>query len=66
MDWTELPHFLYYLGPAIEPAKEVRTGNLYANGRVWCALDLLLTARTIFEARDLTRQRHEQAGIPYP
>jgi len=53
-------HFLYTLGPAIAPAHEVRTGNIFRNGRVWAALDLLLTSQTISEARDLTRQRTSQ------
>ncbi len=66
VDWSEKPHFLYRLGPLIEPTREVRSGRLYRNQRVWCALDLLQTAATIFEARDLTRERHDQAGIPYP
>ena len=65
-DWSGDPHFLYALGPAMEPARKTRSGNLFRNGRVWCSLDLLLTASTISEARDLTRQRHEQAGITYP
>jgi hypothetical protein len=56
-DWTEEPHFLYTLGPVIEPPHEVRTGNVYRNQRVWCALDLLLTCKTIREARDKTQER---------
>lgn len=51
------PHFLYHLGPAIYPPQDVRTGRLYRNQRVWCAIDLLLTSRTIAEARDKTRAR---------
>ena len=51
------PHFLYHLGPPIRPPQEVRTGNLYRNQRVRCALDLLLTSPTIAEARDRTLQR---------
>jgi len=51
------PSFLYRLGPAIRPAKDVKTGALYRNGRVWCALDLLLTCRTIADARRLTEKR---------
>lgn len=62
--WDE--HFLYQLGPLIEPAREVRTGNIFRAKPVWCALDLLLTSDTIAEARDRTRARHEKAGIPYP
>lgn len=53
-------HFLYTLGPAILTNHEVRTGNIYPSGRVWAALDLLLTSQTIFEARNLTRQRTNQ------
>ena len=51
------PHFLYTLGPAIRPSIEVQTGKIYPNGRVWAALDLLLTSKTISEARDLTKKR---------
>lgn len=55
-------HFLYKLGPALVPAHEVRTGNIYPSGRVWAALDLLLTSQTISEARDATQQRlHQEA-----
>lgn len=53
-------HFLYTLGPAIAPAHEVRTGSIYPSGRVWAALDLLLTSQTISEARVLTQQRTNQ------
>ncbi len=65
-DWTEQPHFLYKLGPAIELTKEVKTGAIYRSGRVWCARDLLLTADTMAKARDRTRARHEKAGVPHP
>lgn len=54
------PLFLYTLGPAITPDREVRTGNIYPNGRVWAMLDLLLTSETISEARDQTRARRQQ------
>jgi hypothetical protein len=46
-DWSDEPHFLYTLGPVIEPPRHVRTGTIYRNQRVWCALDLLLTCETI-------------------
>lgn len=49
--------FVYDLGPAIFPSKEVKTGTIYPNGRVWCHLDTLLTCDTISEARDLTKKR---------
>ena len=50
-------HFLYTLGPPIIPDKEIKTGSIYPNGRVWAMLDLLLTCETISEARDLTKMR---------
>ena len=65
-DISEMPdkdenyaHFVYNLGPAIVPSKEVKTGTIYSNGRVWCHLDALLTCDTISEARDLTKKRLE-------
>ncbi len=51
------PHFLYSLGPAFGPAREVKTGNIFPNGRVWCMLDTLFTAKTIAEARDISKSR---------
>lgn len=54
------PHFLYRLGPAFVPSKEVRTGNIYPNGRVWCMLDTLFTCDTISAARDLSQKRERQ------
>lgn len=53
----EYAHFVYSLGPAIIPSKDIKTGNIYRNGRVWCHLDTLLTCNTISEARDLTKKR---------
>ncbi len=50
-------YFLYKLGPAILPDHEIQTGNIYRNGRVWAAIDLLLTCKTISEARDRTKKR---------
>jgi hypothetical protein len=40
----------------------VRTGNVFRNQRVWCALDLLLTSQTIRDARDKTQARLTEAG----
>jgi hypothetical protein len=51
------PQFLYKLGPAIVPAQRVQTGAIYPSGRVWCAIDALLTSQTIAEARDRTQAR---------
>lgn len=59
-DWG--PHYLYRLGPGFAPADEVRTGNIYKNGRVWCMLDTLFTCKTISEARDLSKSRERIAG----
>lgn len=58
----DVPHFLYTLGPAIRPPKNVTTGRVYPSGRVWAMLDLLLTSDTIAEARDRTRQRQTPAS----
>ena len=55
---SESKNFLHYkLGPAIRPMHEVRTGRLFRNGRVWAMLDLLLTCRTISQARDNSKRR---------
>lgn len=57
-EWS--PHFLYKLGPAFGPGNEVRTGNIYPNGRVWCMLDTLFTNDTIFKARNVSDKRQEK------
>ncbi|RUS44570.1 hypothetical protein [Cohnella sp. AR92] len=51
------PSFVYHLGAPFAPSKDVKTGNIYPNGRVWCMLDTLFTCSTIFEARDQTKLR---------
>jgi hypothetical protein len=56
----EGPHFLYKLGPAIRPMREVKTGNIFRNGRVWAMLDLLLTSKTISAARTASYKRVEE------
>ena len=50
-------HFVYTLGPAIKPIHTVKTGKLYATGRVWAMLDTLLTADTIKEASEISKAR---------
>jgi hypothetical protein len=60
------PYFVYFLGPPIEPPAKIHMGNMHRNARAWAALDLLLTAETITQARDQTRARHQEAGIPFP
>jgi hypothetical protein len=61
-DWSEEPHFLYTLGPPIEPPQPVVNGKIWPNARLWCALDLLLTCDTISEARDKTQERLASVG----
>lgn len=55
-------HFLYKLGPAIAPPREVRTGKrIVRNSRVRCMLDTLLTCKTISEALALSKKRGKMA-----
>lgn len=56
---TDTDHFVYALGPAMKPVRAVRTGKVFRNGRVWCAIDTLLSGacETISEARDQTAKR---------
>lgn len=63
VDWADERHWVFDLGPVMEPMHEVRTGRLYRAQRVWVALDLLLTCETIAEARDRTKVRLEDAGL---
>jgi len=51
------PYVLYHLGRPIVPDHKIKTGKIYPNGRVWAAIDLLLTSTTIKQARDLTKKR---------
>lgn len=51
------PHILYHLGKPIAPCRLVRTGRIFRNGRVWCMLDTLFTAKTISQARDVSKKR---------
>lgn len=52
-------HFVYSLGPPMRPTSQIRTGNIYRSGRVYCAIDTLLSGafKTISEARDETKRR---------
>jgi len=56
IDWGE-PCFAYHLSKGFKPENEVRTGNIYANGRVWVMLDTLFICKTIAQARDLSKKR---------
>ena len=55
-EWEQI-HFVYTLGPAIRPTKEVKTGNIYASGRKWAMIDTLLSSDTIEEACNISKER---------
>ncbi len=59
---TDRDHFVYRLGPPMRPATPIRTGAIYRNGRVWCAIDTLLSGAfaTIAAARDETNRRRDE------
>lgn len=58
------PYFVFELGPEIKPIHlTLPTGAPWRANRVWCALDTLLTSKTISGARILTQKRLEEAGI---
>jgi len=52
-------YVLYRLGPPIVPVSPVKTGSIWGSGRVWAALDLLLTCQTVSEARDMSKARFQ-------
>lgn len=56
---TDTDHFIYTLGPAMKPMRPMRTGNIFRNARVRCAIDTLLAGAydTVREARDETNRR---------
>jgi len=56
---TDIDHFVYRLGPPMRPMSPMRTGEIYRAGRVWCAIDALLSGEfpTISAARDETKHR---------
>ena len=52
------PCFLYTLGPAFRPEKEVPVGKkIHWAALRWCALDTLFTSRTISDAWETSRKR---------
>ena len=52
-------HFVYELGPAIIPSKDIRTGDkIVMSNRVWAQLDTLLTSDTITEAMEISKARN--------
>jgi hypothetical protein len=56
---TSGPLFLYELGEPIVPGNSIPTGNIFASGRKWAMIDLLLTSKTIAEACDKSKERQE-------
>jgi hypothetical protein len=54
--WSPPLYFLYTLGKPIKPSKVVRSGKIH-NSRFRVMLDLLLTSKTILEAKRLTDKR---------
>ena len=56
---SDTDHFVYRLGPAMRPKTPVKTGNIFRNHRVRCAIDTLLSGAytTISDARDETNRR---------
>ena len=50
-------YYLLFLGEPFEPRKELRNGKIWSNGRLWCMLDTLFTARSIKEASEITKKR---------
>ena len=63
VEWDD-DHFIFRLGDAIKPSKDIKTGNVYASGRKWAMLDTLFTAETISEASKISyeRVREEESG----
>lgn len=57
-DKSDVPHYLFRLGPPIRPPHEVKNGSgIRQANRVWWMLDLLLTAPTITDALRETKRR---------
>lgn len=59
-DEEEEPYFLYKLGPPIRPSRELKSGKVVRSMRVWAMLDLLLTSKTISDARVASDKRAEE------
>ncbi len=68
LNWleTDEDHFVYRLGPPMCPQKTIKTGNIFMNRRVWCAIDTLLSGAfdTISAARDETKRRLAEQSRP--
>lgn len=52
-------HFVYELGLAIIPPKDIRTGDkIMMSNRVWAQFDTLLTSDTITDAMEISKARN--------
>jgi hypothetical protein len=60
------PHAIYTLGPAIPLATPLPNGASYRAVRLWVAVDLLLTSKTLKDAHDRTQQRRRRGGENTP
>jgi hypothetical protein len=58
-----LNHVVYRLGKPFRPNHDVRTGRIYRNGRRWCMLDTLFTAKTIGDAARESSKRERDAKM---
>ena len=54
-------HFVYRLGPPVRSNGIVKSGNIRAM-RLWAAIDLLLTCKSVLEAAKLTKRRQKAAA----
>ena len=58
-------HMIYTLGPVIGPAEPLRNGAHYRSGRLWVALDLLLTSPTLKDALAADKARQARQAERY-
>ena len=58
-------HVIYTLGPVIGPAKPLPNGAQYRSGRLWVALDLLLTSPTLKDALAADKARQARQAERY-
>lgn len=54
-------HFVYELDTAMHPPVPIKLGKVWPSGRVWCAIDTLLTGNftTLSDARNETDRRND-------
>lgn len=59
---TTNDHFVYVLGPPMRPASDVSTKGVWSSGRVYCAIDTLLSGKyaSVGEALAETKRRLSQ------